>query len=141
MSVPIRRAIFGKLAGDTTLTGMLGAPPAGKSQSIYYQQAPENATYPFVVINKQAGTPTDTFHTPGAYETDVWLVKGVDRASSADTVEGVQARLIALLNDANLSISGRSLMALRRQSDVDYLENVDGETYLHAGSLFRVVYQ
>lgn len=141
MSTPVRRGLYGKLAGDTTLTNLLATPPAGFSKSIFYQAAPESAPFPYVILNKQAGVPTDVFTKAGAFETDVWLAKGVDRSASADVVEQIQARLKTLLNDAALSISGYGLMMLRRQSDVDYLEVVDGETYRHAGSLFRLMYQ
>lgn len=141
MSTVIRRAIYGRLSGDTTLTGLLASPPVGYSKSIFYQQAPENAAYPFIVLSKQSGVPTDTFTQAGAFETDVWLVKAIDHAESADVAEQIQDRLRTLLNDAPLSISGQGLMALRRQSDVDYSEVADGERYIHAGSLFRVIFQ
>lgn len=141
MSTPLRRALYGRLAGDTTLTGLLAAPRAPFSQSIYYQQVPPEAPYPLVVFAKQSGVPTDTFQTPGAFDSDVWLVKGIDRSDTVDTVEAIQARLVALLNDAPLSISGRRLMMLRRQSDVDYPETVANVTFRHAGSLFRLIHQ
>jgi hypothetical protein len=141
MSTPVRRSLYGKLAGDTTLNSLLGSAPAGYAHAIYHQQAPENAAYPFVVFSKSSGVPTDTFHLPGAFETDVWLVKAVDRSMSGDTAEAIADRIKVLLNDAALSISGRTLMMLRRQSDVEYPEITDGESYKHVGSLFRVVYE
>ena len=141
MSTPVRRAIYGKLSGDTTLTSMLATPAAGYRQSIYHQQAPENAAYPFVIFSKSSGVPTDTFHTPGAFETDVWLVKAIDRNASADGAEAIAARLTVLLNDAALSISGRTLMMLRRQSDVEYPEITDGESYKHCGALYRLMHE
>jgi hypothetical protein len=139
MSTPVRRALYGKMAGDTTLNNLLATPPSGYSKSIYHQQAPGGAQFPFVVFQKQAGTPTEAFGDPDAMDTDVWLVKGIDRSSSADTVEAIQARLQSLLNDATLSISGATLLYLRRQSDVEYPEVSDGVTYNHAGALYRLV--
>lgn len=139
MSTPVRRAIYGKLAGDTTLNGILGTPPAGYSKSIYHQQAPAGAGFPYVLFQKQAGNPTEAFGDPSAIDTDVWLVKAVDRNTSADPAEAAQARIIVLLNDATLSISGSVLLYLRRQSDVEYPEEIDGVQYKHAGSLFRLV--
>lgn len=140
MSTPIRRAIYGRLAGDTTLNALLGAPALGRSKSIYYQIAPEGAAFPFVLFSKQSGTPTEAFGDPSALETDVWLVKGVDRENNGpDGAEAIQARIVTLLNDATLSISGSSLLYLRRQSDVEYPEVVDGHLHQHAGSLFRLV--
>lgn len=139
MSTPVRRALYGRLAGDTTLNNLLASPPAGYSKSIFYQQAPESAGYPFIVFSKSSGVPTEAFGDPDALDTDVWLVKAVDEATSADDAEAIQARVQALLNDATLSISGATLLYLRRQSDVDYSEVNKGVQYVHAGSLYRLV--
>lgn len=140
MTTSRRRAIYGRLAGDTTLTGMLGTPPAGYSQNIFYQSAPDNPDFPIVIFNKQSGVPTQAMHDPTALDNDVWLVKAVDHASSADTAEAIADRIKTLLNDASLSIAGGEvLLFLRRMSDVDYEEVTSGETYKHAGSLFRLI--
>lgn len=145
MSVAIRRAIYGKMSADTTLVAMLGTPPAGYSKSIYYQRAPAGAGFPYVIFQKQASTPRYAFKQR-AYDNDVWLIKGVTRsdpktAGSADDVDNIASRLDALLTDATLSISGKTQLYLRRESDVDYPEDADGVVYLHAGSLFRLIYE
>lgn len=139
MSTPVRRALYGRMSGDVTLTGLLGTPSPGYSQNIYHNMAPDNANFPLVVFSKSSGVPTEAFHDPSALENDIWLVKAVDRNSTADTAESVSDRLKTLLNDATLSISGATLLYLRRQSDVEYSELVDGVTYLHVGSLYRLV--
>jgi hypothetical protein len=139
VSTASRRAIYGKLAGDTTLNGLLGTPPTGYAKSIYHQEAPAGAGYPLVVFQRQAGRPTEAFGAPSVMENDVWLIKAVDHSTSADTAEAVAARIQTLLNDASLSISGASLLYLRRQSDVEYPEVTDGERYAHCGALYRVV--
>lgn len=139
MSLPVRRAIYGKLAGDSTLNALLGAPVAGMAKSIYHNQAPEGAGFPFVILQKQTGTPTEAFGDPSALETDIWLVKAVDRNDTADAAENVAARIIVLLNDANLSIAGSTTLYCRRQSDVEYPEVIQGVFYYHVGSLFRLV--
>lgn len=139
MSTPVRRAIYGALAGDTTLNNLLGTPATGYTKSIYYQEAPAGAHFPFVIFNKMSGVPTEAFGDPDALENDVWLVKGIDRATTADTAEAIQSRVKTLLNDASLSISGATLLYLRRQSDVEYPETADGVMYKHAGSTFRLV--
>lgn len=139
MSTPVRRALYGKLAGDTTLNNLLATPPTGYSKSIYHQIAPTGAQFPFVVFDKQAGTPTEAFGDPDALDTDIWLVKAVDRSTTADTAEAVQDRIKTLLNDASLSISGLTLVYLRRQSDVEYSEVTDGVSYRHAGAQYRLV--
>lgn len=139
MSTPVRRALYGRMAGDTTLNNLLGTPASGYSKAIYHQQAPAGADYPVVVFQKQAGNPTEAFGAPSAFENDVWLVKAVDESTSADDAEAIQARLNVLLNDASLSISGSTLAYLRRQSDVEYPEVADGVQYRHAGALFRLI--
>lgn len=144
MSVAIRRGIYGKLAGDTTLNNLLGAPAPGYSKSIYYEVAPEGADFPYVIFSKSSGIPTYSM-TGGTADpnTEVWMAKGVDRATAtqntADPVDGISTRLDALLTDATLSISGRTLMWLRRESDIDYSEVVDGVTYRHSGADFRLI--
>lgn len=140
MSTAIRRALYGKLSGDSTLTNMLGTAASGYTKGIYHHDAPEDAAFPFVVFSKSSGVPTEAFAKPSAYETDVWLVKAIDRNTTADTAEAINARVTALLNDATLSISGGTLLYLRRQSDVDYPEMVEGITYRHVGSLYRLIW-
>lgn len=138
----IRRALYGKLSGDTTLNGLLATPPPGMSKSIFYGYAPDAATHPFVIFNKQSGTPVYANATKPAYETDIWLFKVVDRNSTADPAEAVSGRLDALLTDASLSIAGGdTVMWLRRESDIDYQEVTDGVTYVHSGSLYRLTFE
>lgn len=139
MSVAVRRAIYGKLAGDNTLTGLLHTPPTGFSQSIYYQEAPSTAQYPFVIFQKQSGTPTYSL-SANAFDNDLWLIKGVDRSTDADPVDAISSRLNALLTDGTLSISGKTQLYLRRELDVEYPETVEDQRFLHAGSLYRLVY-
>lgn len=141
MSTPARRAIYGKLAGDTTLNNLLGAPAPGYSKAIYHNLAPGNANFPYVLFSKQSGVPTEAFGDPAAMDTDIWLVKAVDKNTSADTAESAAERIKALLNDAALSISGATHLYLRRQSDVEYLEETDGVRYQNVGSMFRLVFE
>jgi hypothetical protein len=138
VSTATRRAIYGRLAGDTTLTNLLGTPASGYTKNIYHQYAPPSAAFPLVIFQKISGVAVEAFHDPSAFDTDVWSVKGVDRNTSADLAESVADRLVTLLNDAPLSISGKTLMYLRRQSDVEYAEVDEGVTYHHVGSLFRL---
>lgn len=139
MSTATRRALYGKLSGDTTLNSLLGAPASGYAKAIYHQQAPEKAAFPFVIFSKSSGVPTEAFTVPTVMQTDVWMVKAIDHNTSADGAEAAAARITVLLNDATLSISGGTLLYLRRQSDIDYSETTDGEVYAHVGALYRLV--
>jgi hypothetical protein len=142
MSVATRRALYGKMAGDSALTTMLGTPATGYTQSIYHQDAPKGAGFPFIAFNLQAGSFTHAMQGGASiYEDDLWLIKGVDRAPSADIVDGIASRLEALLSDGLLTISGRTQMWLRPQQPIEYSEVTDGEMYRHSGRLFRLVHQ
>jgi hypothetical protein len=139
MSVAIRRSLYGKLAADSPLTTQLGTPPAGYSKAIYYQQAPEGSGFPYLIFSKQAGTPRYAIGAR-AYDSEVWLIKAIDRRDTADTADTIASRLEALLTDSTISISGHTQLLLRRESDVDYSEAIDGVLYRHAGAYFRLIY-
>lgn len=141
MSTAVRRAIYGKLAGDTTLNNLLGVPPPPKAKSIWHNSASADATYPLVMLSKQSGVPTEAMGDPSALDTDIWLVKAIDKDTSADDAETIADRITTLLNDAALSISGATHLYLRRQSDVQYEEVTSGQKFQHVGSLFRLVFE
>jgi hypothetical protein len=138
MSVAIRRSIYGKLAGDTTLNNLLGTPAPGYAHSIYYQIAPPSASFPYVIFNKSSSVPTYTLAT-NALDTDVWTVKGVDRNSDTDPVDNIASRLDALLTDGTISISGKTQLYLRRDGDYNYAEPHEGQVYNHAGGEYRLL--
>lgn len=144
MSVATRRAIYGKLAADSTLTGMLGDPPDPYAQSIYYQVAPQGAEFPYVIFSKSAGTPTYALGGD-AFDSEIWQVKVVARgkpgSDQVNEAETIATRLDTLLTDGTLSIAGRIQLYLRRESDLDYPEVLDGVVYRHAGADFRLVSQ
>ena len=111
MSIPVRRALYGQLTsgGSSLRTAGLGDPAPGYTWAIYYQEAPQGALYPFVIFSKSSGVPTEAFHDPSALETDVWMVKAVDRDSSSDRAEAIADAIKTLLNDQTLSISWQRL--------------------------------
>lgn len=93
-----------------------------------------------MVFSKSTGSPIQSQTLPAALSDEVWMVKAVDRNTTSDTAEAIAARLGTLLDDASLSISGRTLSYLRRQSDIEYPEVIDGKSYRHVGGLYRLVY-
>lgn len=135
----IRRALYGKMAGDSTLNALLGSPAPGRSKAIYYELAPDGARFPYVVFNKQAGTPVYAFASDPAYEDNLWQIKGIDSGPDADTANGIGARLDVLLTDGALTISGATLLYLRRESDIEYSVTEAGVEYKHSGALFRLL--
>ena len=129
MSTPIRRAIYGKRAGSD-LPPLLGTAGSGYTQSIYHDQAPDDAGFPLIIFSKSSGVPSETFgsyrnppapsppgagpYAPGVLENEVWLIKAIARAgdmpgenrSASDRAEWIASRVKDLLNDAKLSITG-----------------------------------
>lgn len=140
MSTAIRRALYGKMAGDSTLTNLLASPPSGFSKSIYFELAPEGAGFPFVTFAKQSSVPAYALKQR-AYDNELWLVKAVDRSSTADTADAIASRLDALLTDGTISISGRTELYLRRETDTEYLEVVEGDRVYHTGSSYRLMFE
>ena len=129
MSVALRRAIYGKLAGDSVLTALLStSKPPGRNKNIFHSFAPDGGGTPYVIFSKSAGTPvytmeprhpatwgTATVVSQAAYDNELWLVKGVahdgpeitaeDPMNAADTIA---ARVDWLLTNGTLDISGAS---------------------------------
>jgi len=130
---PVRQAIYSLLAADSTLIGLLAAQSA-----IYHQQAPRLAATPYVVFSKQSGTPAWMYGGADT-QSDLWLIKAVDRSPSSTTAETVAARLDALLKDAALAVSGRTTLWMRRDSDIQYPEQDGADVFQHCGSVWRLL--
>lgn len=163
MNVEVRRALYGKMAGDTTLTNMLGAPAPGYTKAIYFEHAPQGSSFPFVLFNFQSGMPTHAMgngretgtmpHTlpngdpqtlvsgADSFDEEYWFLKGVDKSEGSDAVDAISDRIRTLLTDATLSISGRRLLWLRADGRQRYAEVRDGDTYRHAGTTFRLIHR
>lgn len=127
----LRTAIFEALDGDVPLEDLV-------EDRIFHQVAPQGSGYPFVVFAKQSGVPEHTFRGP-AVRSDLWMVKAVDRGPSATVAEEVDSALETVLADAELSVAGAELLYLRRETDLDYAEVLDGETFHHCGGVYRVM--
>lgn len=130
---PVRAALYTALADDAQLTGLLSAP-----SSIFHQVIPQTAKLPAVVFSRQAGTPWWQF--AGAHvQQDVWTFKGIGKGSSATRAEDIAARIDQLLTDASLIVGGESVMAIFRESEIDYLERDGADLFHHRGALYRLI--
>lgn len=158
MSVPVRRALYGKMAGHSHLTSLLApsAVPGISAKAIYHQVAPSGAGFPYVIFFKAAGTP---HYSMGrlAYDNEIWTIKGVaEGQNAADLADNIAFQLDELLTSqrtdstSNTFISGVVSIAgadsatrpyLRREADVEYSEVVDGVLYAHSGANYRLIYQ
>lgn len=145
--ITTRRAIYGKLAGDTTLNSQLATPEAGRAHNIFFDEAPPGTPFPFVLFARQS--PEIPVYTlkGRAYGNELWLVKGVDEQDTemgtADRVEEIAERIKVLLTDpSGFSIgAGGRLMWLRPTQDVSYSEFDADLRIIHAGATFRLSYE
>ncbi len=130
----LRAAVFSKLNSDTTLTALLAT-----TTSIYHRRAPLGASFPFVVYAKNAGAPIQ-FFAGAPIANQVWMVKAIDRSTSASKAEDIDKRLNTLLTDPTMSLSDGTLLYMRRESDIDYEEGSDPDVVIHhVGGLYRTM--
>jgi hypothetical protein len=135
------------MAGDGTLTALLSSQrPTGYNQSIYHDVAPGGARPPYVIFSKTSGTPQYTFMLDKPQMDDeLWLIKGVVQDTDSDAADRIATELDALFTDiggstVGLSISGQTALYMRRETDVEYSEVVNGDMYFHAGAQYRLRY-
>lgn len=131
---------------------LLALPPR-PGFSIYHLQAPQDADFPYIIFNQQTGTPIDGMKNgSGMLEDELWLVKAVSRqpAVSPDLTEAkaIADRIDTLLKDAVLPGFGTNpdgsdkQRYFRRQREMPtFAEREEDQYYVHAGSIFRLVYE
>ncbi len=129
-------ALYTKLTGSATLTGKLAS-----NTSVYHQTIPQGASLPCVVFNLQAGTDNYTLKAR-SWRDRLVQVKGI-AASPGDApdttaADDIAAAIDSLLTDGTLTITGATLLVMRRVSDVSYMEKTDAGLVAHAGGLYRI---
>lgn len=133
MSLAIRKGLYAKLAGTGAVTTLLAT-----STSIFHGQAPPDAAYPYIILNKQSNSRTRSFNAT-AFEAETWMVKAVDRNTTSDTAEAIRNAVDTALTNGTITVTGRTLQDLYPTGDIDYLETEGDQTYRHHGQLYRIV--
>ena len=134
MSTALRKSIYQKLTTTNAVSSKLATPT-----SVFHGQAPPDAAYPFVIINKQSKSRTRAFAKTTAFEAETWLVKAVDRNSTSNRAEEISEAVEAALTNGTLTVSGKTVEDIYPTGDVDFLEAEDDQVFRHHGTLFRVV--
>jgi len=134
MSQAIRKSLYQKLTGTSGISSKLAT-----TTSVFHGQAPPDAAYPFVIINKQSNRRTRAFGKATAFEGEVWLIKAVDRNSTSNRAESISEAIQAALINGTLTVTGVTVEDIYPTGDVDYLETEGDQTYRHHGTLFRIV--
>ena len=134
MSTAIRKALYEKLTGTSAISAKLATPT-----SVFHGEAPADASYPFVIINKQSNRRTRAFGKVTAFEGEVWMVKAVDRNSTSNRAESISEAVQAALINGTLTVTGVTVEDIYPTGDVDDLETEGDQTYRHHGTLYRIV--
>jgi len=126
----LNAAIYTKLTGGTALTALLSG-----TASIYYLQAPDHGTLPYVVWSHMAGGPTNDY--PHDSREAIVFVRGYATAPAlAGTID---AQISTLLHRGALSVSGYTNWWMARETETALVENApDGTKVWMAGAQYRV---
>lgn len=134
MTVRVKVGIVAKLRGDSTLASYLAAGTA----SIYNGIGAQDSVAPKVTVHKQAGTPQYTLSAK-AWENEIYTIKAITKGPSMGLAGTIAERIDAVLSDQQISVSGGSAFYLRRESDIEYQESVEGGVvFNHIGGMYRV---
>lgn len=131
----VRTALYTKL-NTASVTSLLGS----GSASIVHAVGTSASSYPLCVFHKQTGTSVNRFGGE-AFKDQLWVVKGVVKATSASVAEDIDAAANALLNFGTLTITGGSFMSMIRESDISYPETTGEIQYRHVGGIYRLKVQ
>jgi hypothetical protein len=133
-SFDVDTALIAKLSGDATLAGLM---PDG----VYFDQAAPSKTR-FVIVSLLDSSDEPMFDSRRAFEEALYLVKAVEQGSSATNTKAAAARIDALLDGQPLTVSGYTLMTMRRETRIRAVE-VDpaDETirWQHRGGHYQVM--
>ena len=126
----IATALWTKLAGDSTLTGMLAG-----TASIYRTQATEGAALPYVVYSLYSGGPLNIVSSD--LREPIYFVRGygttMGQAGSIDT------RCSSLLHRGTITVSGYNVYSLQREEDLELVEDLpNGQNVFMSGGLYRI---
>lgn len=133
MADPVRVALQARLLASTGVTSLLGAPT-----NVFHRKMSQTTKPPAVLFDKRSGVPDYDFGG-GGVERQSWAVRGVAFARTADRAEDIGLAIDAALTDAPLTITGRKLLAIYRESDIDFPEQIGKEIFQHCGGVYVVV--
>lgn len=120
------KAVFDILSAAPGVTGQV-------STRVYNMQAPQEATEPYIIFNKQSGGQEYVFSS-GKFRSLAYLVKGVCHSRYPKAAGTIDSEIETAMHDAALSVSGWTTLYCRREMDVSYAE---GE-YTHRGGVYRI---
>lgn len=130
-----REWLYAKLAADATLTGIVGT-------RIYAELAPENATFPFVLVTEMSpGNDLRVVGTGRIWSEPLFLVQAVDQtASYTGNIKTLATRIDAVLHGSSGPATDGTVWACVRERPFTMPETGPGGVqYRHLGGMYRVL--
>ena len=125
----LETAIYTTLSGDATLSG--------KVAGVYNTLAPEDAAYPLVVFQQVAVTPHNALGARNYWQY-LYQFRVIDEGLSKAMILDALARIDALLERQPLTVTGATVLAILRDSDLPDMATVEGGTvYQQVGAQWR----
>ena len=128
---PLNTAIYSKLNAATALTNLLAG-----TTSIYYEQAPDETTFDYVVFSHQAGGPNNDY--AGDSRDQLVFVRGYSTTgpAAAGTIDN---QISTLLHRGSVNVSGYVNYWTAREEDIDLVEVApNGKKVWMAGAVYRI---
>ena len=126
----LNTAIYSKLTGGTALTSLLAS-----GSAVYYLQAIDNATLPYIVFDHPGGGPQNI--NPSDMRSQLVQVRCY--ALSPALSGSIDAQASALLDRKTLSVTGYTNFVTVRETDVSSVEvPEDGTKIYMSGASYRV---
>ena len=121
-----QQAIYTALTGDSTLMALI--------QGVF-DNVPDNQTFPYITIGEGDWNDRGSHSTEGL--TGSITINTWSQARGRKTVLDIQAEIDRILHNTNVSISGWSIISLRRDFSTILVED-DNLTY-HGVSRFKIL--
>ena len=145
--------IYATLAANSSLAALAGNHPVTGTPQIYFQEAPADAFYPFIVYQSlgQGGQNLITANWTIVYNTDNYIVKAVGRGQGYLNGQMVNDRpalrqLAALIKTAlhgqgGTTADGTVMKCKQIQPLVLPPQNIDGVIYENRGGIYSLLLQ
>lgn len=119
--------IYSVLTGSTSLAALV-------STRIYRDEAPENATFPYVVMQQIDAVPVQNAFRDRLMDGERWQIKAVNKANSYTTVNSIAALIETLLHKTR----GSNVLSSVLEFKMPMSEKDNGITYKSMILDFRV---
>lgn len=132
----VEAAIYSRLAGTAGLTALLATPPAGHTASIFLDEAPQGASYPYVIFGLQGGG--DDNKSPHRAQSLLYMAKALATANMK-AAGNIDTQIDGALHLNTLTVTGWTNFWLARESEIEFPENIGGgKRVFHRGGVYRI---